>query len=74
MRQFDLDEAKTRLSELVKKALDGEDVVIAKDNRPLVMLVPVGRTARRRHPGTAKGQVTISKDFGTPLEEMREHS
>ena len=71
MHQFNVAEAKARLSQLVKKALDGEDVIIAKDNKPLVKLVPVRHTARRRQPGSAKGQVTLSKDFGEPLEDLK---
>ena len=73
MHQFNVAEAKARLSQLVRKALDGEDVVIAKDSKPLVRLVPVRRTTRRRRPGSAKGQVTMSKDFGEPLEDFREY-
>jgi prevent-host-death family protein len=73
MHQFNVAEAKARLSQLVRKALDGEDVVIAKDNKPLVKLVPVKRTAGRRRPGSAKGQVTMSKDFGEPLEDFKEY-
>lgn len=63
--------AKARLSRLVKHALDGEEVIIAKDNKPLVKLVPVKRTARHRRPGSAKGMVTMSKDFGSPLEDFK---
>lgn len=73
MHQFNVAEAKARLSQLVKQALDGEDVVIAKDNKPLVKLVPVKRTARRRRPGSAKGAVIMSRDFGAPLEDLREY-
>ena len=73
MYQFNVAEAKARLSQLVKKAMDGEDVVIAKDNKPLVKLVPVRHIARRRRAGSAKGQVIMSKDFGEPLEDLREY-
>jgi prevent-host-death family protein len=55
MQQFNVTEAKARLSQLERKALDGEDVVIARDNKPLVKLVPVRRAVRRRHPGSAQG-------------------
>jgi len=72
MHQFNIAEAKARLSHLLRQALDGEDVVIAKDNRPLVRLVPVKHAARRR-PGSAKGLVTMSRDFGAPLEDMKEY-
>ena len=73
MHQFNVAEAKARLSQLVKQALDGEEVVIAKDNKPLVKLVPVRRTAWRRRPGSAHGVVTMSKDFGSPLADMRQY-
>ena len=68
-RHYNVAEAKARLSDLVRKALLGDDVVIAKDNKPLVRLVPLGRSraGQRRMPGSAKGQVTMATDFdGTP--------
>ncbi len=34
-------EAKTQLSKLVERALNGEEVVIARDGQPQVRLVPV---------------------------------
>lgn len=36
-------EAKSQLSKLVKAALEGADVVIARDGTPAVRLVPVAR-------------------------------
>jgi len=44
MQQFNVAEAKARFSQLIQKALAGEDVVIAKDNKPLVKLVPTTPT------------------------------
>lgn len=41
MRQFNLYEAKTKLSELVQAALDGEEVLIARAGKAAVRLVPV---------------------------------
>jgi prevent-host-death family protein len=61
--QFNVSEAKARLSELVQKAISGEEIVIAKDNRPLLKLVPLAAPTRKRKPGTAKGRVWISPDF-----------
>ena len=63
--QFNVAEAKAHFSTLVRKALQGEDVVIARDNKPLVRLVPVGMPDRK--PGTAKGQMTIAPNFDAPL-------
>jgi len=44
MQQFNVAEAGARFSQLIQKALAGEDVVIAKDNKPLVKLVPTTPT------------------------------
>ena len=38
-------EAKTRLSQLVQKALEGEEVILAKFGKPLVRLVPTNQYA-----------------------------
>ena len=56
-------EAKAQLSALMKKALAGEDVIIARDNKPLLKLVPIALPATRRRPGSAKGKVWIGSDF-----------
>ncbi len=73
MQQFNVAEAKARFSLLIRKALAGEDVVIAKDNKPLVKLVPLKRAARRRQPGSARGRVWMSRDFGAPLEDLADY-
>ena len=70
MQQFNVAEAKARLPQLIRKAMAGEDVVITKDNKPLVRLVPFKRAVRRRRPGSARGRVWMSRDFGAPLEEL----
>lgn len=57
-----------------KKALHTQAVIIAKGSKPLVKLVPVRRTVRRRRPGSTKSQVIMSKDFGAPLEGMEQYS
>ena len=70
MSQFNIAEAKSHFSELIKKALLGEEVVIAKDNKPLLKLVPIEAVQGRRTPGSAKGLVLeIAPDFdATPAD------
>jgi prevent-host-death family protein len=62
-RYVNIAEAKARLSELVEKAASGEEILIARDHKPLAKLVPV-RGRARRTPGSAKGQVWVAPDFG----------
>jgi prevent-host-death family protein len=70
MAQFNIAEAKARFSELVEKALAGDEVVVARDNKPLLKLVPLGDRDRPRKPGSARGQVHMSKDFDEPLPDF----
>jgi antitoxin (DNA-binding transcriptional repressor) of toxin-antitoxin stability system len=58
--------AKTTLSKLIDAALAGEDVVIAKGNRPAVRLVAIPQG--RFELGPLKGQLTEpSPDFLEPI-------
>lgn len=41
MKTYNIAEAKAHFSELVKRALLGEEIVIARDNKPLLRLMPV---------------------------------
>ena len=70
--RFNIAEAKARFSELIEKAVLGEEVIVARDNKPVARIVPL-RPARRK-PGTGKGQVRfLSPDFDAPLEDFAEY-
>lgn len=62
-------EAKTHFSKLLEKVRLGEDVVVAKAGKPVARLVPVEGVVKRRLPGSAKGQFSMSPDFDAPLSE-----
>jgi prevent-host-death family protein len=62
-RTFNVAEAKAQFSSLVRKAVAGEEIVIAKDNKPLVKLVALAPPGQTRKPGSAKGRVRLSPDF-----------
>jgi len=66
-------EAKTHLSRLIQEAVNGEDIVIARGNEPLVRLVLVESARSQRTLGWAKGQVTIAADFDAPLDDFGEY-
>lgn len=65
-------EAKTSLSQLVNRALAGEEVIIARNGEPLVRLMPVEKAKKRRVPGRSKGKISISPDFELTDEEIDE--
>ena len=61
--QVNLHDAKTNLSRYVEQALDGDDVVIARAGKPLVKLVPVDTTPRKRQLGFMRSQGIASADL-----------
>jgi len=46
MSQYSIAKAKNKLSELINRALDGEDVVITRHGRPVVELKPIPSAAK----------------------------
>jgi prevent-host-death family protein len=69
-RIVNIHDAKTHLSELLAQALAGDEVIIAKANKPLIRLVPLEPPKKKRVFGLHKGDVYyISEDFDEPFPE-----
>lgn len=66
MTTVNVQDAKTRLSDLLARVERGEEVVIARSGTPVARLVPVGAPAPRRFSGLA---LTVPDDFDAPLAE-----
>ena len=65
MRTFNMHEAKTHLSRLVKAAANGEPFIIARAGKPVVKVVAVeapGAGATRRV-GFMAGKISVPEDF-----------
>ena len=69
MRQVNIHEAKTHLSQLVEEAARGDEIVIAKAGKPVARLVAVDRSTTPRPRGLLKGKIWIADDFDAPLPE-----
>jgi prevent-host-death family protein len=67
VKRVNIYEAKTRLSQLVKEAASGEDVVIARAGRPVARLTRLEKKTRRRPLGLLDGRFRIPDDFNRPL-------
>mgnify|MGYP005847699501 CR=1 FL=1 len=71
MKTVNVHEAKTHLSELLAKVAAGENVVIARRNKPIARLVPVQPEPEKLPPrviGLAKGKITIPDAFFEPMD------
>jgi antitoxin (DNA-binding transcriptional repressor) of toxin-antitoxin stability system len=69
MRQVNVHAAKTHLSRLIADACAGEEIVIARDDKPMVRLVPVAPQPRVRRFGSMAGQARTDDNFLQPLPE-----
>ena len=62
-------EAKAKLSKLIDMVYHGETVTIAKNNLPIVDLVPHKPRGRRRL-GIARGLIEVPEDFAAESDEI----
>jgi len=74
MPTYNLAEFKAHLSSLVNRALAGEEVIVARSNRPLLKLVPIARPRGRRVPGSARDKVKLAEDFDTTPRDFAEYT
>jgi len=58
--------AKTHLSRLIARAEAGEEIVIARGNKPVVKLVSIAPKPKRV-PGRWRGEFTVGPEFFEPL-------
>lgn len=61
-------DAKTNFSKLINQAINGEEIIIARGNRPLIRLTPYFENeSKKRIGGQFKDLLHFSKDFDDPL-------
>jgi prevent-host-death family protein len=64
MAQVEIEVAKTDLAELLERAQAGEDIIVARNGRPVARLVPIAgtNTLAALH-GALRGRVHFAEDF-----------
>jgi prevent-host-death family protein len=66
-------EAKTKLSQLVERVEAGEDIVIARNGKPVARLVPVATASKLDTVrGAWRGRVHVAEDFDELPDEIAE--
>ena len=68
MSSVKVHEAKINLSKLIQRACDGEEVIIARGDKPAVRMEPVAKKPKRQ-PGAFAGQIVIHDSFWEPMTE-----
>ena len=67
-------EAKAQFSSLVRRAAGGEDIVIARDGKPLVKLVSLSQRPQARTPGSARGKIRMAADFDRTPGDFKDYT
>jgi prevent-host-death family protein len=63
-------EAKTQLSSLIERVVDGEEIVIRRGQEPVAKLIRYETPPVRRQLGALRGQIWMSEDFDEPDEDL----
>ena len=67
MTSVNIAEAKAKLSELLDRALTGEDIVIARAGKPLAKLLPLTQSGARK-PGAWRGWKASAEALLAPMD------
>ena len=59
--------------EPMRAAIKGDEIVITKDDRPVVKLVAISHNNKRLKFGSAKDLITISDDFDEPITDFEDY-
>ena len=70
MHITNIHQAKTQLSRLIERVLQGEEIVIGRAGKPVTKLVPYQRSVQPRQGGQWRGQVAIEDNFDELPEEI----
>jgi prevent-host-death family protein len=68
MTNVGIHQAKTHLSELLRRVATGEEILIVRGSQPVARLVPATPPAER-HLGADRGLYVVPDDFDAPLSE-----
>jgi prevent-host-death family protein len=66
VKHVNIHEAKTHFSKLVERVEQGEEVVIARNGKPVAKLVKFTGAVRKRKSGTMRGRLPIARIWDSP--------
>ena len=72
METVNTHDAKTQLSKLLARVEKGEQIIIAKNGKPVARLIPEP-TQRKRVWGKGRSTFEVPEDFNDPLPEIEQY-
>lgn len=76
MSQIMLQDLDSKVTGLVQQAIEGEEVVILRDNIPVAKIVPLPEWTEKKQGGFGSGKEAIlymAEDFDAPLEDFKDY-
>ena len=76
MTSIPIEQAKSKLKELIESLAPGEELIITSNEQPIAKLTSAenGAHSEPRKPGSLRGTVTyIAPDFDEPLDEFKDY-
>lgn len=74
MSALTLEEAQSRLKEIIETLSPGEQITIVEDNQPIATLTRAAAKSRPRKAGVyRKAEFWMAPDFDEPLEDFKEY-
>ncbi len=67
MGSYNVHDAKSNLSRLLRKTAEGEEVVIMRDGVPVAELIPYRNRSRKRELGFARGEAEATEGWERPM-------
>ena len=72
MKIVNIHEAKSQLSRLIQEVLNGERIVIAKNNEPVAELKPFTNSGKRWGYGILRGKIQMKGDWHETDKELED--
>jgi antitoxin (DNA-binding transcriptional repressor) of toxin-antitoxin stability system len=70
MKVVNIDEAKTHITSILQRVMNGEEILILQSGEAIAKISPVNRATQPRIPGIDADKVVIHDDFDDPLPEF----
>ena len=67
MSSYNVHNAKSNLSRLLRQTAAGEEVIIMRDGQPVAELIPYRARGRKRQLGFAAGQIEMAAGWERPM-------
>ncbi|MBA3484628.1 MAG: type II toxin-antitoxin system Phd/YefM family antitoxin [Pirellulales bacterium] len=73
MTTIALDDAQSRLPDIIAAVAQGEEYIITLDGKPVAKMTAAGQERPRPVFGSARGKFEMAEDFDAPLDDFAEY-